>query len=400
MIGVPNSLLEKIRMLSRETGIPINDLCRKLGIPVASLFISELNYEEMELLQHLTLAQNSSKPDDLLKMIELSLKIREEQTTIYEDFYSRLKNLIKKMNIRLLNEISYNDGNEKVDNKKFFVWLDMLGFKNLAKKCDTKVFYNKVSELIHSFDTAFDEARTIESEIVSSNNSSRPKGTKVEDKIGLEIDFNFRIFSDSIIIWTNSTSYRVLSLLLDLIVKVMQKGFETGMPFRGVLTYGDIFTISDVSNFFLTNEAIYGNALIEAYSLEEKMEWAGVIVTNEAWKHIKEIYNDSSLLYYSETQKNLGVNNLFLTKHILINYPIPMKTSSGQEIIPQPPKKGIAINWDYDGNSTKEMIDGSFTRGEKADTLPDAIRKKYENTLSFWNYVKDEEHFKELPDNS
>ena len=73
MIDIPAILLEKIRNLSQETGISIDELCRKLGIPVASLFISELNYEEMKHLQHPTIAQNSSKPRDLLQMIELSL---------------------------------------------------------------------------------------------------------------------------------------------------------------------------------------------------------------------------------------------------------------------------------------------------------------------------------------
>lgn len=238
----------------------------------------------------------------------------------------------------------------------FFVFLDILGFKKIVENNDAKTLNSVVEKFLLDFENAIDTSRTIG-----------------DTQIRLD-SLNFRIYSDSILIWTNDELFRTFGNLLYAVSFLVSHGLQHGFPLRGVLNYGELFICKKLENKFLSNEAIYGKALVEAYSLEGQIQCAGCILTPQAWKKICEIW---SVVATSSKDPNAYFNRY----PYLVWYPIPMKT----EVRP-----GIAINWNFEmawnkkAVITPETIENSFSAyGKGTESNP----QKLVETLRFLKYT-------------
>lgn len=152
--------------------------------------------------------------------------------------------------------------------KTYFAYLDILGFKNIVHTNSTDELKNIVSDFFENFSQAIDKSRTMSDGA----------------KINLH-ELNFRLYSDSILIWTENTRFPVFNNLIHALIELFRIGFQKRLPLRGVLTYGDIIIREPDSNSdnFFSNEAIYGEALVEAYTKEQKQNWSGCLITEQAW---------------------------------------------------------------------------------------------------------------------
>ncbi len=261
----------------------------------------------------------------------------------------------------------------------YFVWLDILGFKQTVYGNSSEKLKQIVNTFIEKFDLALDASRTLEYKKVDLHTH---KESETKDKIAISHDLNFRIFSDSVIMWTNDSSHRLLSHLLYALCEIMKESFRIRMPLRGVLTYGDLFTVNKPSNYFLTNEAIYGKALVDAYSLEGKMEWAGCVVSPNVWEQIKKKWNDVSLMKTKHLES--PYDYYFLAKPLLTWYEIPWKDELKNKISTH----AIALNWTYQINyketlSPEEVLN-AFLHDRDMTQLSEDIKRKLLNTFEFY----------------
>lgn len=252
--------------------------------------------------------------------------------------------------------------------KTFFVYLDILGFKNIVFNNTEQRLQEIIVSFFAGFNNAIDNSRTI----TFTNTTDKTTGTW---KISLN-ELNFRLLSDSILIWAENENFNTFRNLLGATSQLITYGLQNGFPLRGAMTYGEIIVQkqNDTKNNFFSNESIYGKALVETYSLEGKMNWSGCIITSNAWKKIHEIWN-------STLTNDPNPNAYFSRYPYLVWYPIPFKDS---------PQAGIAINWNVDVvyDSAKKidpyLVRNSFyTHGKEFQ--PDS--SKIDETLKFLEYT-------------
>lgn len=140
--------------------------------------------------------------------------------------------------------------------------MDILGFKQIVENNETGKLLEIIRTFFQEFDSAVDKSRTYNS------SSGKP------DKICLH-QLNFRLMSDSILIWTKENTFSTFRNLLEATRELVAVGLENGFPLRGVLTYGDLIASKHIKCQFFSSDSIYGKALVEAYTLEKEMEWSG-----------------------------------------------------------------------------------------------------------------------------
>lgn len=246
--------------------------------------------------------------------------------------------------------------------KKFLVFMDILGFKQIVENNETGKLLEIIRTFFQEFDSAVDKSRTYNS------SSGKP------DKICLH-QLNFRLMSDSILIWTKKNTFSTFRNLLEATRELVAVGLENGFPLRGVLTYGDLIASKHIKCQFFSSDSIYGKALVEAYTLEKEMEWSGCIITPAAWEKCCEIW--------SKSQTNTDDPNAFFYRFpYLIWYDIPFKDGK---------KKGIAINWNADSfwKNGKEidrfLLENSFSKWNRNSV--DESKRKKEETIKFFEYT-------------
>lgn len=257
--------------------------------------------------------------------------------------------------------------------KTFFVFLDILGFKNIVLNNSQEELLKIITSFFSGFNSAIDESRSI-----SDGNAS-------VTKIKLN-EMAFRMHSDSIIIWTlpyegndkKETRFTTFMNLLEAVSELLKFGLLNGLPLRGILHYGEliIHNQNGNDNCFLNNECIYGKVLTEAYQMEGEMNWSGAVITPIAWDKIREIWTP---IRFSSDDPNV----LFYRYPYLTWYDVPLKKGDKQ--------KRIAINWNYlyawfkTKKCSEDKIKTSFSAFNRI--VNDDVRNKIENTINFLNYT-------------
>lgn len=221
--------------------------------------------------------------------------------------------------------------------KRAVVFLDILGFKKMV---DTIT----IEDLSKKYERMIDLALNM-----------NVKQMGMEQKASSHDNFCKQfIFSDSIILIANDDSIDAFTDLIVYTWRIQQASIAQKMPLRGAVSYGDIY-INEKKNIVL------GKALTEAYSLEGKQEWIGVILDNAIETRYQEFFNKRK-------------DGLF--EEILYTYNVPLKQGRSQ------PFK--AINWRV--NFTSDV--GTKALFENPDN--DAgVERKISNTLLFAKHIRD-----------
>jgi len=140
---------------------------------------------------------------------------------------------------------------------KYLFYLDILGFRNLIKEKSSEYIFNTIDKCLDIFYTweIFNEL------------------------------FSTLYFSDTIIFYQTSEEYKQTSFLdiYGIAGLIYSKLLSEGIPVRGAITYGE-FTVKLDSKS--RNNIYFGNALVEAFDLEKKEEWVGIIISSSAYKNI------------------------------------------------------------------------------------------------------------------
>jgi len=140
---------------------------------------------------------------------------------------------------------------------KYLFYLDILGFKNLIKEKSSEDIFNTIDKCLNIFYT-WEEFNEL---------------------------FSTLYFSDTIIFYQTSEEYKQTSFLdiYGIAGLIYSKLLAEGIPVRGAITYGD-FTIKQDSKG--RNNIYFGQAFIEAFELEKKEDWVGIIISPLAYSNI------------------------------------------------------------------------------------------------------------------
>lgn len=259
----------------------------------------------------------------------------------------------------------------------FFAYLDILGFKNLVKRTTFEQLKGIVDDFTVGFAKAVDESRSIETN----------KG-KIDARIKLGESIKVRIVSDSIYVWTeNEDRLKQFEDLLHIVNAMLASGFVQGLPLRGVVTYGELFSgevkmPEDIPfDFSFGNgSAVYGRAVVEAYELEGQMEWSGAILTPRAWaKVVGEFESSEGAGRIMRACSVKCANDLFNHFPYLLWYDVPFKNGK---------RKAIAFNWNYRPRLAVSMEDIYMAFVERGSIDDAAVALKHLETSRFFEYTK------------
>lgn len=229
-----------------------------------------------------------------------------------------------------------------MNNKRTVAFLDMLGFKHLLSTESISSVAEKYSRLINT------------TNIFNRNFfAEHSEPSLFETPIGEEGYCIKRIFSDSIILVSHDDTEESCLKLVIYVWKLMQASLSMGMPFRGGISYDEMY-VDEFQEIFL------GRALTKAYELEGAQEWIGVAINEEIEKQFPTLFTNA---------KTPFLDNIFL------KYPVPFKGGSTRNL--------RTINWRFN------LIVEKGTRSLMPISNDKNVIKKIENTLAYTKSIID-----------
>ncbi|MBP5424143.1 MAG: hypothetical protein J6Y78_17045 [Paludibacteraceae bacterium] len=133
---------------------------------------------------------------------------------------------------------------------RYVAFLDILGFKDYVLRNSLDDVYNRLSTLRGFCPEETDSTEKYQTEVA--------KTIKIS------------IFSDSIIIFSIDDTYNSLFYFLSYVKKIMRMALRKEIPLKGAIAYGDVVIDSTLDIFC-------GQPIIDAYLLEEDLQYLGVV---------------------------------------------------------------------------------------------------------------------------
>lgn len=158
------------------------------------------------------------------------------------------------------------------DSERFVLYLDIMGFKERVKNTD-------ILDLKKSLQDFKDKNIKLKPLLESSN------------KQGKRIFMKMVQFSDSIVVAAKGSSEGDLNRITKAAVILMHIAFETGFALRGVISCGKMV-------FDEVNQLFFGNALVDAYLLEQEMCCYGVIFHATSEDIVSNALNSDNTTYF------------------------------------------------------------------------------------------------------
>lgn len=151
-----------------------------------------------------------------------------------------------------------------VTQERYIVFLDIMGFKDRVARTE----HNKLLEELNMF------------------NSNISKHIKEHKEHGIELSQ----FSDSILIYSSNSDIKSLEIISEVVSKVMRTSISSKIPLKGAIAKGTV-TCDTIKQLY------FGQALIDAYLLEENVKYYGVLAHNSVEADIKGILKKGSTLF-------------------------------------------------------------------------------------------------------
>lgn len=163
----------------------------------------------------------------------------------------------------------------------------------------------------------------------------------------MDDDYQYMIFSDSIILYARSGGIEVFKSLLSKVSSIIEKSIALGLPIKGAIAKGECTVSLGYKPFF------FGQPIIDAYTLEEDVVLYGVVFHNTVEKMAREV---------GETSKNF-----------VFDYPVPLKGGSSNHYI---------LNW-FGGDIENNKANLLAIRL----TVSDSPRRYIDNTLRCFDAI-------------
>ena len=222
--------------------------------------------------------------------------------------------------------------------KRCVAFLDILGFKTLVTTLP-------LDELVGRYERIISEARALM--VPHLPNSDNPRlFPRRPNHLSWCTQY---IFSDSVILVANADTDAACLELLIYVWRLEQLFLASGMPLRGAVEYGEIYSNTG-------SGVVLGKALSTAYKTEGEQDWIGICI------------NGSVAKQYTDLFKKV-VRKSPLTE-IFKMYSVPLKDGTVKE--------AYTINWRFN------YIVEDGTRSLFVSSHPDpGVQKKIANTLAY-----------------
>lgn len=164
--------------------------------------------------------------------------------------------------------------------KRFVVFLDIMGFKERVARNTQESLYKELTAFNRDIATIINSTKLTKAEHTSKlDDSSDVTLRTVEDE---KDEILLAQFSDSIVIFSNGNTEKNLRTISNVAKQIMIAAInrEKPIPLKGALAEGYITCDKDKQLFF-------GQALIDAYLLEENIQYYGIVVHHSAEQSVK-----------------------------------------------------------------------------------------------------------------
>lgn len=159
------------------------------------------------------------------------------------------------------------------DDERFVLYLDIMGFKDRVAKTDI----SELKQLLLTFKT---KNRKLKPLLENTTTGLRKEFMKMSQ------------FSDSIVVISRSNTKDDLNRITKAGVILMQTALETGFALRGAVAAGNMVFDSE-------NQIFFGQALVDAYLLEEQLNYYGIVFHDSAEKLVREsLENNEDNTYF------------------------------------------------------------------------------------------------------
>lgn len=145
-------------------------------------------------------------------------------------------------------------GREPITRSRFVAFLDILGFKDrVARSTHTQVL---------------NTLQSLQKKISESMESHKGEGLQIS------------LFSDSIVIFSKNDSSKSLISLSNVTLNIMRFAIGEKIPIKGAIAKGEITCDT-------TKQLFFGQALIDAFQLQDSTKYYGVVVHHSAEEDAK-----------------------------------------------------------------------------------------------------------------
>jgi len=177
--------------------------------------------------------------------------------------------------------------NWKTTDFRFVAFLDVLGFKDSVMRNTHEDIYSKLSSI-----------NRLKKSIEKSNNSIKLAEYYQDAEVYIVN------FSDSIVIFSKNNSVYNFEYFLIAVRFLFGKSIAANIPIKGGIAYGEISVNK-------TEQIYFGQPIIDAYLLEEDLNFFGIALHNTVDKYVSE--------------KSIEIDSLAYYNLLLFNSKIPLK---------------------------------------------------------------------------
>ncbi|WP_338374998.1 hypothetical protein [Dysgonomonas capnocytophagoides] len=165
---------------------------------------------------------------------------------------------------------------------RFVAFIDILGFKDRVMRSSI----SEVSELLLKMNKFLENSLDLGRDR-GFNLMNERREEKEPDNI-----LRFTTFSDSIVIFSKDDSEIAFSFFCQKITQFIEECLKNEIPLKGAIAHGEIYVNQ--------SKLLYcGQPLIDAYLLEEELQYMGIITHHSIDKYIKDLTQDKEDKAYS-----------------------------------------------------------------------------------------------------
>jgi hypothetical protein len=151
-----------------------------------------------------------------------------------------------------------NESEWPIKGERYVAFLDILGFKDLVGRQTHDEIYQKLNKI------------SVTNRILQNLHNEEDENLKNFTKNGR---IKVVTFSDSIIIFSEKADEDNLNYFIFSVSFIIAKSFDLGIPMKGSVAFGEVSL-----NF--RNQIFFGQAIIDAYILQEEVHYFGIVVHN------------------------------------------------------------------------------------------------------------------------
>lgn len=171
-------------------------------------------------------------------------------------------------------KIDYAEKDWEITAPRFVAFLDILGFKDSVMRNPHEAIYNQLKTISKS-KTFLEKA---------------PKIAQIKDTFN-EVDISIVNFSDSIVIFSESDNEDNFKYFLASVRYLFAEAIKEGIPLKGGMAHG-------VISFDRVNQIYFGQPIIDAFLMEEELNYFGIYAHHTIEDYIFKNKIDSQKKFY------------------------------------------------------------------------------------------------------